>query len=76
MPRSCLGPENDFLQNEADRSIFTSKFVFVLVKKSKQSEFFSVICFETSLSYRYLTYRALVLLRLGRHYIMNGVNRW
>ena len=33
MPRSRLGPENEFLQNEADRSIFTSKFVFVLVTK-------------------------------------------
>ena len=31
MPRLRLGPENESLQNEADRSIFTSKFVFVLV---------------------------------------------
>ena len=29
--RLRLGPENESLQNEADRSIFTSKFVFVLV---------------------------------------------
>ena len=61
MPRSRLGPENESLQNEADRSIFTSKFVFVLVTKStqqnpKQSEFFN-ICFETRLPYRYLTCR-------------------
>ena len=63
MPRLRLGPENESVQNKADRSIFTSKFVFVLVtkstqqKKPKHSEFFEIICFETSLPYRYLTYR-------------------
>ena len=62
MPRLRLGPENESLQNEADRSTFTSKFVFALVAKStqqnpKHSEFFKIVCFETSLPYRYLTYR-------------------
>ena len=62
-PRSRLEPGNDSLQNEADRSILTSKFVFALVTKStqqkppKQSNFFKIICFETSLSYRHLAYR-------------------
>ena len=32
----AFGPENESLQNEADRSIFTSKFVVVLVTKSTQ----------------------------------------
>ena len=32
MHRSRLGPEDESFQNEADRSIFTSNFVFVLVK--------------------------------------------
>ena len=36
MPRLRLGPENESLQNEADRSIFTFKFVFVLVTKLTQ----------------------------------------
>ena len=38
--RSRLGSdfENESLQNEADRSIFTSKFVFVLVTKSTQQK--------------------------------------
>ena len=46
MPRLRLGPENESLQTVADRSIFTSKFVFVLVTKStqqKHSEFFEII---------------------------------
>ena len=34
MPPSCLEPGNDSLQNEADRSIFTSELVFVFVTKS------------------------------------------
>ena len=57
-----LGPENESLQNEADRSIFTSKFVFVLVTKSTQqqnpqhSDFLNIRFFETSLPCRYLTY--------------------
>ena len=38
MPRLHLGSENESLQNEADRSIFTSKFVFVLVTKSTQQK--------------------------------------
>ena len=38
MHRLCLGPENESLQNEADRSIFISKFVFVLVTKSTQQK--------------------------------------
>ena len=53
MPRLRLGSENVSLQNETGRSIFISKFVFVLVTKStqknpKHSEFFKIICFETS----------------------------
>ena len=39
MPRFRLGPENESQQNEAERSIFTSKFVFVLVRKSIQQKF-------------------------------------
>ena len=31
MPCLRLGPENESLQNEAERSIFSSKYVFVLV---------------------------------------------
>ena len=38
MPRSHLEPENESLQNEADKSIFTSKFIFVLVTKSTQQK--------------------------------------
>ena len=38
MSRLCLGPENESLQNEVDRSIFTSKYVFVLVTKSTQQK--------------------------------------
>ena len=38
MPRLRLGPENESLRKEADRSIFTSKFVFVLVTKSTQQK--------------------------------------
>ena len=62
MPRLRLGPENESLQNEAERSIFTSKFVFVLVTKSaqqkpKHSEFFKIIYFKTSFPHRYSTYR-------------------
>ena len=60
--RSRFGPENESLQSEAGRSIFTSKFVFYTLqsqqnKNPKHSEFFTIICFETSLPYRYLTYR-------------------
>ena len=36
MPRLRLGRETKSLQNEAGRSIFTSKFVFLLVTKSTQ----------------------------------------
>ena len=32
------GPENESLQNEADRSIFTSNFVFLLLTKSTQQK--------------------------------------
>ena len=38
MPRSRLGHGNESLQNEADRSILTSKFVFVLVTKPTQQK--------------------------------------
>ena len=38
MPRLRLGPENESLQNQADRSIFTSKFVFLLATKSTQQK--------------------------------------
>ena len=38
IPHLCLGPENKSLQNEADRSIFNSKFVFVLVTKSTEQK--------------------------------------
>ena len=38
MPRLHLGPENKSLQNEAGRSIFTFKYVFVLVIKSTQQK--------------------------------------
>ena len=38
MPRLCLGPADESLQNEADRSIFSSKFVFVLVTWSTQQK--------------------------------------
>ena len=38
MTRLRLGPENESLQNEADRFIFTSKFVFVLVTESTQQK--------------------------------------
>ena len=38
MFRLRLGPENESLQNEVDRSIFTSKYVFVLVTKSTQQK--------------------------------------
>ena len=40
MPCPRLGPgkESRSLQNEADRSILTSKFVFVLVTKSTQQK--------------------------------------
>ena len=36
MTRLRLEPENESLQNEADRFIFTSKIVFVLVTESTQ----------------------------------------
>ena len=36
--RTRLGPDPESLQNEADRSIFTSKFVFVLFTKSTQQK--------------------------------------
>ena len=56
------GPENESLQNEADRSIFTSNFVFYSLqsqhnKNPKHIELFKIICFQASFPYRYLTYR-------------------
>ena len=73
MLRLRLGPENESLQNEVGRSIFTSKFVFVLVTKSTQQKpktqwIFKIICFETSLPYRAIWPTDLVLMRLGKHY--------
>ena len=38
MPCLRLGPGKESLQNEADKSILTSKFVLVLVAKSTQQK--------------------------------------
>ena len=53
MPRLRLGPKNESLQNEADKYSLQSQHN----KNPKHSEFFDIICFETSLPYRYLTYQ-------------------
>ena len=76
MPRLHLGPENESPQNEVDRSIFTFKLYSLQRqhnKKPKHSEFFKIVCFETSLPYRYLTnqhrfattYKALSIACIG-----------
>ena len=53
---------NASLQNKAGRSFLTTEFDLYLLqsqhnKKTKQNQFFKVIYFKMSLSYRHLTYR-------------------
>ena len=71
--RLCLRPNKKSLQNEADSSIFTSKFAFVLVTKSAQQKPKTWQILKSYASKRAcptaIRPTDLVLMRLGRHYM-------
>ena len=71
MPRSHLEPENESLQNEADKSIFTSKFIFVLVTKSTQQKpkIFKHMLRSKRACPTAISPTNLVLMQLGMHYV-------